>query len=152
MSATARSAPGARLADQAAWVLPALALAALGWLWHQDRARAWRPPVLGAPLVRLAAPADTALATWLVAVNPDCPHCLQALARRRAHPPRGAQVGALIVDAPRPSDPSRLAEWRVAPVWWDARGSWRREWGHRVYGEVLCFDARGRYLATLPPE
>jgi hypothetical protein len=136
----------------AAWVgaaLAGVALAALGWLWHLDRTRIWQTPALGAPLELVrAATADSSAGTWLVAVNPDCPRCLQALARLSAGPGRGLRVGALIVDTPRRPGAATLAGLRAAPLWWDARGDWRRRWGHRVYGEVLCFDPRGRYVST----
>jgi hypothetical protein len=138
-----------RLAGRLGWALAASALAALGWLWHLDRAREWETPGLGDPLVLVrAASADSSGGTWLVAVNPDCPHCLQALARLAARPRAGVRVGALIVDTPRRPAPATLAALGVAPLWWDARGDWRRRWGHRVYGEVLCFDHRGRYQRT----
>lgn len=138
-----------RLAGWAGWTLAGAALAALGWLWHLDRARIWQTPGLGAPLVLVgAATADSSAGTWLVAVNPDCVHCRQALARLTASPRRGLRVGALIVDTPRRPGAATLAALRAAPLWWDARGDWRRRWGHRVYGEVLCFDPRGRYLST----
>ena len=74
-----------RLVGWLGWALVATALAALGWLWHVDRARVWQTPGLGAPLVLVrTATADSSAGTWLVAVNPDCPHCLQALARLAA--------------------------------------------------------------------
>jgi hypothetical protein len=159
MSAAQEAARDWRLAGMAGWALVAAALAALGWLWHVDRARIWDTPELGAPLVRLgAAPADTvgdtgpAVDTWLVAVNPDCPHCLQALAALRARPRRGVRVGALIVDTPRRPGAASLAALGAVPLWWDERGAWRRRWGHRVYGEVLCFDRQGRYLRTRLPD
>jgi hypothetical protein len=138
-----------RLAGWVGWALAGAALAALGWLWHLDRTRVWQTPGLGAPLVLVrAAFADSSAGTWLVAVNPDCPHCLQALARLAARARRGLRVGALIVDTPRRPGAAMLAALRAAPLWWDARGDWRRRWGHRVYGEVLCFDPGGRYVRT----
>jgi hypothetical protein len=138
-----------RLAGWAGWALAGAALAALGWLWHLDRTRVWQTPGLGAPLVLVgAARGDSSAGTWLVAVNPDCPHCRQALVRLAAHRRPGVRVGALIVDTPRRPGAATLAALPAAPVWWDAQGDWRRRWGHRVYGEVLCFDPRGRYLRT----
>ena len=89
--------------------------------------------------------------TWLVAVNPACPHCLETHARLAAGAGRGRRVGALVVDTPRRPGATTLAALAPGPVWWDARGDWRRRWGHRVYGEVLCFDRHGRYLATRSP-
>ena len=67
--------------------------------------------------------------------------------RRAGHP----RVGALVVDTPRRPGARALAALAAGPVWWDARDDWRRRWGHRVYGEVLCFDRHGRYLDTRPP-
>ena len=149
MRRAARSPEDWRVVGWLGWALVATALAALGWLWRCDRAREWQTPGLGAPLVLVrAATADSSAGTWLVAVNPDCPHCLRSLARLAARPPGGVRVGALIVDTPRRPGPGTLAALRAAPLWWDARGDWRRRWGHRVYGEVLCFDPRGRYLRT----
>jgi hypothetical protein len=140
---------GRRLAAWVGGALAGVALAALGWLWHLDRTRVWQTPGLGAPLVLVrTASSDSSAGTWLVAVNPDCPHCLQELARLAARPRRGLRVGALIVDTPRRPGAAALATLRAAPLWWDARGDWRRRWGHRVYGEVLCFDPRGRYVKT----
>lgn len=147
------------LAGWAAAALLAVALGALGWLRHADRARAWERPGLGAPLVLLRGAArDSSAETWLVAVNPDCPHCLAWHARLAARagaasaPGTGRpRVGALIVDTPRRPDTAALATLGSGPVWWDPANDWRRRWGHRVYGEVLCFDRHGRYLATRAP-
>ncbi len=144
-----------RWAGWLVWVPLAAALAALGWLRHADRARAREIPALGAPLVLVhGAAAGADAETWLVAVNPECAHCLTARARlaARAGPDAGApRVGVLLVDTPRRPGPARLAALGPGPVWWDERGAWRRRWGHRLYGEVLCFDRHGRYLATRPP-
>ena len=149
MSRATEASRGWRIAGWAGWVLGLAAFAALGWLWHVDRTRLWQTPGLGAPLVLVrAATVDSSAGTWLVAVNPDCPHCLQALARLIARPRPGLRVGALVVDTPRRPGAAVLAALRVAPLWWDARGDWRRRWGHRVYGQVLCFDPGGRYLGT----
>lgn len=149
MNAPEEAARDWRLARRAVWILSAAALVALGWLWHVDRTHPWETPGLGAPLV-LVRPgtADSSGGTWLVAVNPECPHCAEALARLAARPRRGVRLGALIVDTPRRPGAATLAALPAAPVWWDAPGDWRRRWGHRVYGEVLCFDPRGRYLHT----
>ena len=142
-----------RLAGGAAWLLGALALTGLGGLWHLDRTRVRDTPGLGAPLELLRpAPADSGVATWLVAVNPECPHCLRTLARLASHPRAGIRVGALVVDTPRRPAGRTIAALPAAPVWWDARGDWRRRWGHRVYGEVLCFDPRGCYEGTRAAE
>jgi hypothetical protein len=149
MSGASRGPRGRRVAGWAGWTLAGLAFVALGWLWRSDRARAWQTPGLGAPLVLLrAATADSSAGTWLVVVNPDCPHCLEALARLEARARRGLRVGVLVVDTPRRPSDARLAALRAAPLWWDERGDWRRRWGHRVYGEVLSFDPAGRFLDT----
>ena len=150
MSAS-RGAP--RRSAAAAWLLPLAALAALGWLHHADRARPRELPALGPPLVLLRGAArDSSGGLWLVAVNPACAHCLEQHARLVGCAGRGPRVGALLVDTPGRPGHALLARLGGGPVWWDADGSWRRRWGHRVYGEVLCFDARGRYRSTRPPE
>jgi hypothetical protein len=141
-----------RLVGWAGLAFAVAALASLGWLWHADRARAWQTPRLEAPLVLLrGAATDSSAGTWLVAVNPGCPHCLEAHARLVSRSGSGPRVGALVVDTPQRPDAPVLAALAAGPIWWDARNDWRRRWGHRVYGEVLCFDRRGRYLATRPP-
>ena len=149
-----RTARDLRAAGWAAGTLVIAALASLGWLRHEDRARTWETPRLGAPLVLLrGAAGDSSAGTWLVAVNPDCPHCFEAYARlvaRRGGPP-APRVGALVVDTPRRPGDRALTALAGGPIWWDARNDWRRRWGHRLYGEVLCFDPQGRYLRTRPP-
>jgi hypothetical protein len=132
-------------------------LLALAVGWRLDRLRHWESPRLDrAGLVLLAADgiAPAAEETWLVAVHPACPHCLQSLARMRAarrQAPRWVRLAALIVDAPR-RPPSGLAQTlAVDRVWWDSTGVWRRRWGHRIYGEVLRFDVAGRYWRTDTP-
>jgi hypothetical protein len=138
-----------RLAGWAGWVLVVGALAALGWLWHVDRARVWETPSLGPPLVLLrATPGRPDAITWLVAVNPECSHCRKVLAQLAGRPMTGVRVGALIVDTSRQPAPSTLSGLPGGPIWWDARNDWRRRWGHRTYGEVIRFDSRGRYLST----
>ena len=140
--------PGRRLAG-AGLVLAAAALVALGWLWRLDRARRWETPLVGPPLVLLRAGADApGAATWLVAVNPACAHCREALAALAARPPAAARVGALIVDTPRRPSAATIRALPGGPVWWDATNAWRRRWGHRVYGEVMRFDPLGRYRST----
>jgi hypothetical protein len=142
-----------RLAGWAAWLLALSALAALGWLRHADRARAWETPGLGAPLVRLrGSAADSGAGTWLVVVNPACPHCFEAHARLAAGGGNGPRVGALVVDTPRRPGAKVLAALGTGPLWWDERGAWRQRWGHRLYGETLCFDRHEQYLATRPPD
>ncbi len=140
---------GWRLVGWVGWGMVVAALGALGWLWRSDRARVWESPRLGPPLVILRAAASSARATtWLVAVNPDCPHCRDVLTRLSADSTASVHVGALIVDTPRRPAPATVAALPGSPIWWDARNDWRRRWGHRVYGEVMRFDARGRYLSA----
>lgn len=132
-------------------------LLALAVGWRLDRQRRWESPRLdGVGLVRLTDDrrGSAATETWVVAVHPACPHCLQSLARLRAARRRATdwvRLEALIVDAPR-RPPARLAQdLGVDQVWWDSTGVWRRRWGHRIYGEVLRFDVAGRYWRTDPP-
>jgi len=142
-----------RLAGGATWVLLAAALAALGWLRHVDRSRERDLPAIGAPLVLLrGAASDSSAETWLVVVNPACPHCLESYARLARRAGAGRRLGALVVDTPRRPGAASLAALGAGPVWWDAAGVWRRRWGHRIYGEVLCFDRYGSYLATRPSD
>lgn len=132
-------------------------LSTLGVRWHLDRTRAFDPPRLDpARQFRLADDPrrEPHLERWVVALHPGCPHCLASLARvaeRRAERDAPVRLGGLIVDRRTTPDP---AYWQALPleeVWWDSAGDWRARWGHRVYGEVLCFDRRGRHLRTLPP-
>jgi hypothetical protein len=138
-------------------------LIALGALWWRDRTRVWETPVWNdATFTRIdravresAAALDPERETWVVAVNPDCGHCDQSLrnaglvAARRGDV---ARLEALIVDRKSRPSPSVFGNGRLDAVWWDERQVWRGRWGHRVYGEVLRFDAGGRCLGTWPPE
>jgi hypothetical protein len=149
MSADSGASWAWRLLGGTGAVLALLGFAALGWLWHLDRARAWETPALGPPLVLLRGPAAARdAATWLVAVNPDCHHCREVLRDLAARSPDCVRVGALVVDTPGRPGRSTLARLPGAPIWWDAKQVWRRRWGHRVYGEVIRFDPRGRYSST----
>ena len=131
------------------------ALIALGVVWHRDRARRWAEPRLAAPEIVALVPAslEGAHELWLVALNPLCPHCRQHVARtaEAARARLGVRIGVLVVDTPKPPTADALASLGVDGLWWDARGTWRRRWGHRVYGEVMVFDGAGRYVRTLPP-
>jgi len=127
---------------------------AFGWLRHVDRARAWQTPRWDTNRLTLirGEPISNAAERWVVAVNPRCPHCRAGLARLlAARLRRPARIDALIVDSPERPTSSVIPDPRVAAVWWDARNAWRESWGHRVYGELLVFDAHGRYLRTAPP-
>jgi hypothetical protein len=150
------SRPAASRWARAGWALAALALVALGVLWQLERSRHWEAPRWDAAAfeVLLAdSAADSARETWAVAFNPDCPHCRESLiatlALRAATtpPPR---VAVLIVDTPARPDRVLAASLGADAVWWDVHQRWRRAWGHRVYGEVLCFDSAGAWLRTLP--
>jgi hypothetical protein len=151
------------------YVLSALALVALGVLWHLDRTRRWETPRWDAERFERieaaagaggmagadAAPATTAtIETWVVAVYPGCPHCrasLASLLERRERERLPARIVALIVDTTRRPGAALASELGADELWWDAREIWRQRWGHRVYGETLCFDPRGAFLRALAP-
>ena len=59
---------------------------------------------------------------------------------------------ALIVDTPARPDARALRAIPPVPVWWDRGGVWRRRWGHRLYGELIQFDASGCFVQTLAAE
>ncbi len=129
---------------------------ALGLSWAHDRMAPWSEPRFEpAQFVAVGPPPaiDGARELWLIAVNPLCPHCRQHLARAAAALPRGSgtRLGILLVDTPKLPAAPAFANVVVDGMWWDVRDTWRRRWGHRVYGEVLVFDGGGRYLRTLPP-
>jgi len=91
---------------------------------------------------------------WVVAVHPGCPHCatsLASLAAARERTGAAIEITALIVDAARAPSDSTVARLPADETCWDASGRWRARWRHGVYGEVLCFDARGALLRTIPP-
>jgi hypothetical protein len=131
----------------------AFAVVGIGGWWAWDRTRGWPTPRFSAGEfvvveLRTGGPPSE---RWVVAVNPACEHCRQSLAdaeRVRARMTRPPRLEALVVDAPRPPSPEVFAANDLDAVWWDAHEVWRHRWGHRVYGEVLCFDPRGRYLGT----
>jgi hypothetical protein len=130
----------------------------LGVLWTLDRVRRWETPRLETATfsvmrgVRRADGGPGGLA--LVPVNLRCPHCLVRLrALRDSCRSRGGcpDLVALIVDQERAPSRAQIDSLGVGRVWWDRRGIWRNRWGHRIYGEVLWFDASGRHRETLPP-
>lgn len=133
------------------------AFAALGVWWAVDRAHRWETPRLDAAL--FTAVSDAALVssrgrdTWLVPINLRCPTCMGrarelSVLGRAPHAPR---LIFLVVDQRRKPSPSALAGLSAGGAWWDGRGVWRHRWGHRLYGEILRFDSRGRYRGTTPP-
>lgn len=137
-------------------VAAAAGLVALGRAWRADRTRSWAAPRWHdsdfVP-VAVAAPPAAARETWIVAVNPDCPHCrghVSHVARIRGDR-NDVRLGVLVVDTPMPPAASTFTEVNVDGTWWDSRQTWRRRWGHRLYGEVMVFDRGGRCLRTLPP-
>ncbi len=140
-----------RVAGVAAMVL--LVAAAAYWSW--DRFRARSQPVFDP--VRFSVLSPPVAATderWLVAVNPGCSHCrehLDALEAHMAGAPGHARLGALIVDTDQRPDTLTLSALAPGGVWWDSAGIWRREWDHRVYGELLQFSSDGALRATQPP-
>ena len=146
---------GTGAATAALLALPLVALGVLASVWLLDHTRPWEPPCWRTErFVLLAGALDPAYRgeRWVVAVQPDCPHCmaetpLVADSARRL----GIRVAALVVDTRSPPDPRRLAALGVDELWWDAQGVWRRRWGHRVYGELMRFDADGRPLGGSGP-
>jgi hypothetical protein len=139
-------------------VLAVSGIFGLGWLWQKDRGRAWEEPHWDrAQFVRLTEPRSAATretVLWVVAVNPKCPHCrasLRHVATMRSRQHSHARLLALLVDSPRRPEPAALGHLDADEVWWDSRGAWRNQWGHRIYGEILIFASSGRHLRTLPP-
>lgn len=139
----------------ALWMLPVLAFLALGAVWLRDRTRSWQVPRWDGtrfdPIVSESLAAEAPVR--VVAVHPRCPHCVAALKRlteRERHepgPPAG-RIVALVVDTPARPAPSLALGLGVSELRWDRAGIWRKRWGRRVYGEVLLFDPRGRYLRS----
>ncbi len=136
--------------------LLALGTLALGGTWLLDRVRGWEEPAWRPrAFVRLrGAPGGGGgeQALWVMAVNPRCGHCLSTLRRTNAAWSRRGwrpQLAVLIVDTPRPPGASTLAAIPTSQIWWDAAGIWRKRWGHRLYGELLQFDAAGRWARTM---
>jgi len=144
-------------AQRVGWALAGAALLALGALWRYDRMRVWESPRWDDARLAVLPGAEgegAAIETWAVAVNPECPHCRASLARTlavRALARAPVRVAALVVDTARRPAAATLAALAVDELRWDSTGTWRRRWGHRVYGELLCFDRSGRFLRTLAP-
>ncbi len=138
-----------------AGAMAAVLLVAVAAFWAWDRFRPRDVPVFEpSRFVVLRPPVAATDERWLLAVNPACPHCrehLDALEAAMAGAPGHARLGALIVDTPQRPDTLTLAALAPAGVWWDSAGIWRREWSHRVYGELLQFMSDGSLRATQPP-
>lgn len=138
-------------------LLLALALfAVLGAFWWRERTRHYDAPRWpAASFAALVLPsADARPERWIVAVNPDCPHCLQRLAeleRTGAADRAGAALGVLLVDTPHLPDSLALGPGLAAGIWWDSLGVWRARWGHRVYGETMVFGPGGALVRVLGP-
>jgi hypothetical protein len=127
----------------------------LGVAWRRDGATRWeRPRWDRARFTALRTGPGEPAAVWLVPVNLLCAHCqtsLERVAARRDLAAGPVRVVALVVDTPRrPASPA-CASLPADEVWWDSGQIWRHRWGHRVYGEIVRFDARGRYLGTTAP-
>lgn len=164
------------LAERAGWGLAAVALLALGVVWHLDRTRTWEIPrwddarlvvlraaepaearsedASGAEVTRREEGARIPVETWAVAVNPRCALCRGSLAhglalRRAAHAP--VRLAVLVVDTKRRPSEATVATLAADELRWDSTGTWRHRWGHRAYGELLCFDRSGRFVRTLAP-
>ena len=144
---------------RAAWiVIPAAMLIVLGAEWAVSRTRSAETPRWDddAFIALNAAPGAPPVwdERWAVAVHLGCPHCrtsLASLAAARDRSGAAIRVTALIVDASQAPADSILTRLPADESRWDADGRWRRRWGHRLYGEVFCFDPRGSLLRTLPP-
>ena len=138
--------------------IPAVLLAALAAEWALGRTRPletprWRERSFAALRTAPGAPVGWE-ERWVVAVHPGCTHCrrsLASLAAARDRSGAAVEITALIVDAQVPPPESTVARLPADETRWDARGRWRRRWGHGVYGEVLCFDAAGVLQRVLPP-
>jgi hypothetical protein len=134
------------------WLLgvPLAGLVALASAWLLDRSRPWETACWRTDrFVLVGGHSDPAYRGehWVVAVQPDCPHCMAttpviADSARRL----GVRIAALLVDCRHAPDPARLRILHVDELWWDADQVWRRRWGHRVYGELLRFDATGALI------
>jgi hypothetical protein len=131
-------------------------LVAIGVFWWRDRTQKWEPPRWQpARFALVSPPADSARERWIVAVNPDCPHCrarLAELLRRPRDPEHGPALGVLLVDLDHRPLPLETSSRLEAGAWWDSAGVWRSRWGHRVYGEVLVFAPDGAFERTVGPE
>ncbi|MCC6348928.1 MAG: hypothetical protein IT347_04950 [Candidatus Eisenbacteria bacterium] len=142
--------------NRLALLLALVLFVGLGAMWWRERTRHYETPRWpDASLARLVAPGPGAPARrWIVAVNPECPHCTARLAELRrdgAADHDGAALGVLLVDVPRRPDSLVVGAGLAAGVWWDSAGAWRRRWGRRVYGETLVFGPDGTLDRVLSP-
>jgi len=148
---------GVAIAINRVALLLSLALfVAIGGLWWRDRTRVrvtpgWRD----ARVVELRAADAGARERWIVAVNPECAHCRERLARLAAALARradGPALGVLLVDVPHRPDSLSGARGFAAGVWWDSAATWRGRWRRSRYGEVLVFSPGGSLRRILPPD
>lgn len=128
--------------------------AALGTWWWSDRGRNYERPRWDlAAFERIGtrlAEATPDRETWVVVVNPACPHCMTTLAEiadTLGATPVAPHLFALIVDATSRPDDRAVTHPRLDGVYWDRRQVWRSRWGHRMYGELMRFDAAGEWIA-----
>lgn len=144
-----------RLNSIALWLAAAI-FAALGLLWQCERSRHYESPAWPhASIAMLVAPA-AAVPTerWIIAVNPECSHCMARLAelrRRSAAWTADRALGVLLVDVSKRPDPGVVGGNLDAGIWWDSAGAWRSRWGHRVYGEVLVFSPESALVRVIAP-
>src|SRR5436853_337955 len=61
------------------------------------------------------------------------------------------RVAAPVVDTKKRPPAATVEALAADELRWDSTGAWRHRWGHRVYGELLCFDRAGRFIRTLAP-
>jgi hypothetical protein len=91
---------------------------------------------------------------WIVAVNPECSHCMARLAelrRRSTAWTADRALGVLLVDVRQRPDSTVVGKGLDAGVWWDSLGAWRSRWGHRVYGETLVFAPDSALVRVIAP-
>jgi len=138
--------------------LPASAFLALGVVWATTRLQPHPLPRWDergfVPLRSAPGGPEMWFERWVVAVHPGCPHCrssLGHLAHARDRMAARVRIAALVVDAPAAPPDSAVAHWPADEVLWDVAGRWRASWGHRIYGEVLCFDATNQLIRQLAP-
>ncbi len=147
-----------RAINRAALVVAFAILAAIVFVWWQDRTRTWETPRWDAArfvALRAPAPAPAGRVTWRLAYNPDCSHCrarLAELMRRPRDPAHDPALGVLLVDVRARPDSLEISPRVDGGVDWDSAGVWRERWGHRLYGEVLVFAPDGALLRTAGPE
>jgi len=133
------------------WSVMAAAFVILAAAWAMDRQRSWDAPRwetrLFTPLLWQGNRDAHEDSLRVVAIQPRCPHCMIGLERMRGLI-RGDRLVALIVDTPRRPRRTFATSLRLREVWWDRDDVWRRRWGRRVYGEILIFDRRGRWIGS----